>query len=163
MLLCDEVPAVKGRRRERCSPALNTPLSDASDAHLLADLLRTDGHRWAELSPQSDSIRALRAPVRSRDDLVATRVALGNQLRSTLEAFWHGAACIFADITSPIGLAFLHRYPSAALDAQLNEAALRCFCGSQYYSGHRSPGELLAPLRSAPTGLAGPLTNEDTP
>ena len=35
--------------------------SDASDAYLLADLLRTDGHRWAALSPQSDSIRALRA------------------------------------------------------------------------------------------------------
>ena len=34
--------------------------SDASDAYLLADLLRTDGHRWAALSPQSDSIRALR-------------------------------------------------------------------------------------------------------
>ena len=44
--------------------------SDASDAYLLADLLRTDGHRWRELSPQSDSIRALRALVRSRDDLV---------------------------------------------------------------------------------------------
>ena len=39
--------------------------SDASDAYLLADLLRTDGHRWRELSPQSDSIRALRALVRS--------------------------------------------------------------------------------------------------
>ena len=34
--------------------------SDASDAYLLADLLRTDGHRWQALSPQSDSIRALR-------------------------------------------------------------------------------------------------------
>ena len=42
--------------------------SDASDAYLLADLLRTDGHRLAPLSPQSDSIRALRALVRARDD-----------------------------------------------------------------------------------------------
>ena len=65
--------------------------SDASDAYLLADMLRTDGHRWAALSPQSDSIRALRALVRSREDLVATRVALGNQLHSTLQAFWPGA------------------------------------------------------------------------
>lgn len=66
--------------------------SDASDAYLLADLLRTDGHRWAALSPQSDSIRALRALVRARDDLVAARIALANQLRTTLEAFWPGAA-----------------------------------------------------------------------
>ena len=134
--------------------------SDASDAYLLADLLRTDGHRWRQLSPQSDSIRALRALVRSRDDLVTTRVALGNQLHSTLEASWPGAACIFADVTSPIGLAFLKRYPSAASAARLSEAALRRFCRSQHYSGRRSPAELLARLNSAATGLAGPLTNE---
>ena len=122
-------------------------------------MLRTDGHRWRQLSPQSDSIRALRALVRSRDDLVATRVALGNQLHSTLEAFWPGAACIFADITSPIALAFLKRYPSAASAARLNEAALGRFCRAQHYSGRRSPAELLQRLRSAATGRAGTLTN----
>jgi len=147
--------AVKASRpRYRCHGAK----SDASDAYLLADLLRTDGHRWRELSPQSDSIRALRALVRARDDLVATRVALGNQLRSQLEAFWPGAACIFYDITSPIGLAFLQRYPSPTSAARLSEAALRRFCRSQHYSGRRSPAELLARLDSAAAGLAGPLT-----
>ena len=69
--------AVKASRpRYRCHGGK----SDASDAYLLADLLRTDGHRWSALSPQSDSIRALRALVRARDDLVHTRVAVGNQL-----------------------------------------------------------------------------------
>lgn len=134
--------------------------SDASDAYLLADLLRTDGHRWSALSPQSDSIRALRALVRSRDDLVATRVALGNQLQSTLDAFWPGAACIFADITSPIGLAFLRRYPSPASAARLSEAQLQRFCRDQHYSGRRSPAELLKRLRAPARGLAGKLTNE---
>lgn len=134
--------------------------SDASDAYLLADLLRTDGHRWAALSPQSDSIRALRALVRSRDDLVTTRVALGNQLHSTLEAFWPGAACIFADITSPIGLAFLHRYPSPASAARLSEAQLLRFCRAQHYSGRRSPAELLARLRAAAQALPSKLTNK---
>lgn len=134
--------------------------SDASDAYLLADLLRTDGHRWAALSPQSDSIRALRALVRARDDLVSTRVALGNQLHSTLEAFWPGAARIFADITSPIGLAFLRRYPSPASAARLSEAQLLRFCRAQHYSGRRSPAELLARLRAAAQALPGKLTNE---
>ena len=133
---------------------------DASDAYLLADLLRTDGHRWRELSPQSDSIRALRALVRSRDDLVSTRVALSNQLRSTLEAFWPGAACIFADISSPIALAFLRRYPSATAGAKLTEASLARFCKSQHYSGRRSASELLARLRGAAVGLAGAQTND---
>jgi len=134
--------------------------SDTSDAYLLADLLRTDGHRWAALSPQSDSIRALRALVRSRDDLVTARVALGNQLHSTLEAFWPGAARIFADITSPIGLAFLRRYPSPASAARLSQAQLLRFCRAQHYSGRRSPAELLARLRAAAQALPGKLTNE---
>jgi transposase len=61
--------------------------SDASDAYLLADLLRTDGHRFKPLAPQRDDIRSLRALVRGRDDLVATRVQLANQLRSLLHSF----------------------------------------------------------------------------
>ena len=134
--------------------------SDASDAYLLADLLRTDGHRWTALSPQSDSIRALRALVRARDDLVSTRVALGNQLHSTLEAFWPGAACVFADITSPNGMAFLQRYPSPTSAARLSEAQLLRFCRAQHYSGRRSPADLLARLRGAAQGLTSKLTHE---
>jgi transposase len=149
--------AVKASRpRYRCHGGK----SDACDAYVLADVLRTDGHRWAALCPQSDSIRALRALVRSRDDLVANRVALGNQLHSTLEAFWPGAACIFADITSPIGLAFLRRYPSPASAARLSEAQLLRFCRTQHYSGRRSPAELLARLHAAAQGLTSQLTAE---
>src|SRR5262245_12276589 len=42
--------------------------SDRGDAYLLADLLRTDGHRFRPLAPESDQIRALRALVRTRED-----------------------------------------------------------------------------------------------
>ncbi len=85
--------------------------SDGGDAHLLADLLRADGHRFHPLSHISDEIRSLRALVRGRDDLVTTRVGLANQLRSLLESFSPGAAAIFADVDSPIALAFLAKYP----------------------------------------------------
>lgn len=132
--------------------------SDASDAYLLADLLRTDGHRWAPLSPQSDSIRALRAVVRARDDLVASRIALANQLRATLEAFWPGAATLFAAVDSPIALAFLRRYPSPAKAARLSEAQLGRFCRAQHYSGRRSASLLLARLHAAPQGRTSELT-----
>lgn len=133
--------------------------SDASDAYLLADLLRTDGHRWAPLSPQSDSIRALRALVRARDDLVAARIALANQLRSTLEAFWPGAARIFAAVDSPIALAFLRRYPSPSTAARLSQPQLARFLRAQHYSGHRTPAHLLARLRAAAPGHTGALTS----
>ena len=74
--------------------------SDPGDAYMLADILRTDGHRFRPLMPASDDIRALRALVRGRDDLVAQRVALANQLRSLLEGFWPAAAAVFAAIDS---------------------------------------------------------------
>jgi len=122
--------------------------SDASDAYMLADVLRTDGHRFRALCPQSDDIKALRALVRTRDDLVSTRVALGNQLRSALEASWPGAALIFADVTSAIGLAFLERYPSPAAAARLGERRLQAFCRKHRYSGRRTAAELLQRLRS---------------
>ena len=86
--------------------------SDASDAFILADLLRTDGHRFRAMNPVADETRALRTLVRTRDDLVATRIGLANQLRAVLEGFWPGAAQVFADIDSPIALAFLERYPT---------------------------------------------------
>lgn len=58
--------------------------SDPGDAFMLADILRTDGHRFRPLLPASDDIRALRALVRGRDDLVAQRTALA-KLSSRIE------------------------------------------------------------------------------
>jgi len=124
--------------------------SDASDAYLLADLLRTDGTRFHPLQPQSDAIRALRALVRGRDDLVATRVQLANQLRSLLESFWPGAAGIFAEIDSPIALAFVQRYPTPASAARCGEKRLAAFLAQHRYCGRRTPAALLERLRAAP-------------
>jgi transposase len=129
--------------------------SDPADAFMLADILRTDGHRFRPLMPAADDIKALRALVRGRDDLVAQRVALANTLRSNLESFWPGAAAIFADIDSPIALAFLRRYPTPESAARLGPKRLAGFLASHAYCGRRSPAELLARLRAAPTGRAG--------
>ena len=65
--------------------------------------------------------------VRGRDDLVATRLQLANQLRALLESFWPGAAAIFADIDSPIALAFLERYPMPESAARLGVKRLARF------------------------------------
>ena len=134
--------------------------SDASDAYLLADLLRTDGARFELLKPQSDAIRALRALVRTRDDLVATRVQLANQLRSLLESFWPGATAVFAEIDSPIALAFVQRYPTPQAASHLGEKRLAGFLAQHQYSGRRSPVALLERLRAAPTGHSGELELE---
>lgn len=134
--------------------------SDPGDAYILADLLRTDGHRFAPLRAPSDQTRALRAAVRTRDDLVATRVQLANQLRSLLESFWAGAAAIFAEIDSPIALAFLDSYPTPESAARLGETRLDRFLKRHAYCGRRSAATLLERLRRAPAGHAAELESE---
>jgi transposase len=129
--------------------------SDRFDSFVLCELARTDNHRFRVLTPDSDETKALRALSRAREDLVETRVALANQLRAELERFWPGAAKIFAEIDSPIGLAFLERYPSPTDARGLGEKRLATFLARQRYSGRRHPGELLAKLRAAPQGRAG--------
>ena len=144
--------------RPRYSAALGK--SDPGDAYILADLLRTDGHRFRPLRVPSDPTKALRAAVRTRDDLVATRVQLANQLRSLLESFWAGAAVIFADIDSPIALAFLDSYPTPSSAARLGEKRLERFLKRSAYCGRRSAAQLLDRLRSAPSGHAEELESE---
>jgi transposase len=134
--------------------------SAASDAYLLADLLRTDGHRFAPLTAQSDDIRALRALVRGRDDLVAARTQLANQLRSLLESFWPGAAEVFADVDSPIALAFVERYPTPESALRLGPKRMAAFCAQHAYSGRRSAQGLLARLHQAPAGVCGEMEME---
>jgi len=139
--------------RSRYAAALGK--SDAGDAFILADLLRTDRHRFSTLRPQSDQTRALRAMVRTRDDLVVQRVALANQLRALLDSFWPGAAAIFADVDSPIALAFLQRYPTPQTAQHLGPQRLATFLASHGYSGRRSATTLLARLQGAPTARCG--------
>ena len=134
--------------------------SDPGDAYLLADLLRTDGHRFRPLQPLADETRALRALVRGRDDLVAQRVALANQLRALLERFWPGAATIFAEVDSPIALAFLTRYPTPQSAARLGERRLAQFLRRHAYCGRRSALELLTRLREAPLSRTGEAETE---
>ena len=139
--------------RERYGLAGNK--SDRSDAYVLADCLRTDGHRWASLEPDSPETVTLRQHVRTRKDLVETRVHVANQLRAHLQLVFPGAVGLFADIDSPISLAFLGRFPSEARAAWLSERRLGAWLSAQGYCGRKSPAELFARLRRAPSGSGG--------
>lgn len=133
---------------------------DRFDAMVLCELARTDRHRFPALAPCGDETLALRALVRTREDLVQARVALANQLRCQLDAFWPGAARIFADLDSPIALAFLARYPSPEDAIRLGEKRLEGFLARHRYCGRKTPAELLARLRSAPRAALGELETE---
>jgi Transposase len=129
--------------------------SDRSDAFVLCELARTDSHRFRVLVPDGDQTKALRALTRAREDLVKTRVALANQLRTELERFWPGAAVIFNDIDSPISLAFINRYPSPNDAHGRGAQRLGWFLARHAYSGGKQPAQLIRKLRNAPEGRAG--------
>jgi transposase len=144
----------------RDAEILSGAKSDPGDAALLAEYLRLRHHRLRVLQPFSAETRALRAVVRTRDDLVDQRVAATNQLAACLDAFWPGAKAVFADVESPIALDFLTRYPTPESAARLGEQRMAAFCVKHGYCGRRSAAELLARLRAAPAGLTGTVEVE---
>jgi transposase len=139
--------------RERYGTSGNK--SDRSDAFVLADCLRTDGHRWRSLEPDSPPPVTLRCHVRARKDLVENRVAVANQLRAHLRIVFPGAVGLFKDIDSPISLRFLERFPSATRAGWLSEKRLGSWLRANGYCGRKTPTELHQRLLDAPVGLLG--------
>jgi transposase len=144
----------------RDAEVLSGAKHDPGDAALIAEYLRLRQHRLRSLQPFSAETRALRAVVRTRDDLIDQRTAASNQLGACLEAFWPGAKQVFADLQSEICLAFLERYPTPESAERLGQAHTRAFCTKHSYCGRRPATELLARLRAAPAGLTGSVEVE---
>jgi transposase len=131
--------------------------SDRFDAFVLCELARTDHHRFRVLEPDSDETKAIRALTRAREDLVATRTGVMNQLRAELERFWPGPLRLFSHMDAEIFLAFLERYPSPADAHGLGVARMQAFLVRERYSGGQHPTALMAKLRSAPRARGGEL------
>jgi transposase len=158
--------------RDLAAPA-ELPIAIERPTGALVDALVQAGHPVIPIHPNAvkaarprytaaggKSTRALRALVRSRDDLVAQRVALANQLRALLDSFWAGAAVIFRDVDSAIALAFLAQFPTPAQAARLGPKRLARFLARNAYCDRRSVEELLQRLRSAVVTDLGELEME---
>ena len=131
--------------------------SDRFDAFVLCELARTDHHRFRVLEPDCDQTKAVRALTRAREDLVAARTGIVNQLRAELERFWPGPLRLFSHMDAEILLAFLERYPSPADAHGLGVARMQAFLMRERYSGGQHPTALIAKLRSAPRARVGEL------
>jgi transposase len=129
---------------------------DRFDAFVLADTLRTDRARLRPLTPDSPATVALRRACRARKDLVSHRVAVANQLRAHLRNVFPGAAGLFADLDSPVSLAFLARFDTQDRADWLTPARMAKWLASIGYSGHTDPAVLHARLTAAPRGITGP-------
>ncbi len=128
---------------------------DRFDAYVLADTLRTDRARLRPLAPDSPATVTLRATVRARRDLVAHRVAVCNQLRAHLQRAFPGAVGLFADLDSPISLAFLTRFDCQDRADWLSPKRLAAWLTSVGYCGRKDPAVLHQRLTAAPRGAVG--------
>jgi transposase len=144
----------------RDGEVLSGAKSDAGDAAVIAEYLRLRQHRLRVAVPYSDDTRAIRTVVRTRTDLIDMRVAATNQLAALLDAHWPGAKAVFADVTSPISLEFLTRYPTPASAAHVGEKRMAAFMTKHGYSGRKPAAELLNRLRAAPAGATGQALTE---
>jgi transposase len=128
---------------------------DRFDAYVLADTLRTDRARLRPLQPDSPSTLILRATVRARRDLVAHRVAVCNQLRAHLHIAFPGAVGLFAELDSPISLAFLTRFDCQDRADWLSPKRLAAWLAAAGYCGRKDPSILYERLTAAPRGATG--------
>lgn len=128
---------------------------DRFDAFVLADTLRTDRPRLRILQPDTPETVALRRACRARKDLVAHRVAVANQLRAHLRNVFPGAIGLFAELDSPISLAFLTRFTTQDAADWLSPKRLGDWLAKQGYPGKADPAILHARMTAAPRGIVG--------
>jgi transposase len=109
------------RDRHRVSGAK----SDASDAKVLADLVRTDRHNHRPVAGDSELAEAVKVLARTHQSLVWTRQRQLNQLRSLLREFYPGAlSAVGGDLGGRDALAVLQLAPTPTGGRELSRARL---------------------------------------
>src|ERR1700756_540769 len=99
--------------------------SDAGDAKLLADLVRTDRHNHRPMAGDSSEAEAIKVLARGHQNLIWARTRHTNTLRSALREYYPGALEAFDDLHDRDALAVLGRAPTPAEAAHLSLAKIR--------------------------------------
>jgi len=116
--------------RYRTRHAVSGAKSDATDAVLLANILRTDRDAHHPLPADTELAQAIRVLARAQQDAVWARQQIGNQIRDLLNDFYPAAIVAFAELPSgglarPDARAILAAAPTPAQAARLTPARLR--------------------------------------
>jgi transposase len=133
--------------------------SDASDAKLLADLVRTDRHNHRRIAGDSAEAEAIKVLARAHQNLVWTRAQHTNRLRSALREYYPAALEAFEDLADRDALAVLGRAPTPQQAARLNLPAIQSALkrgGRQRYIAARAR-EIQAALRSEQLAAPAPV------
>ncbi len=93
--------------------------SDAGDAHVLADLVRTHSHQLRTVAGDSEQASAVKVLTRMHQTLIWDRTRHVLRLRSSLREFFPAALEAFEDLASPDVLELLIKAPEPSSAARL--------------------------------------------
>jgi transposase len=99
--------------------------SDAADAKLLADLVRTDRHNHRRIAGDTPDVEAVKVLARAHQNLIWTRNRHTNALRSALREYYPAALETFDDLADRDALAILGRAPDPRQAASLSLSKVR--------------------------------------
>jgi transposase len=116
-------PLAASRYRDRY--AVSRAKSDASDALVLANVLRTDRSAHRPIPADSELVRAVRVLARAQQDAVWERQQAQNKLRSLLREYYPSALATFDDLAAPIAREVLTVAPTPDQARRLRRTTLR--------------------------------------
>jgi transposase len=111
-------PLQAARYRERL--ALSGAKSDAADAHMLADMVRTDSHQLRPIAGDSAEAEAVKVVARMHKTLIWERTRATQRLRHALREYFPAALEAFEDLDAGDTLELLAKAPDPAAAARLS-------------------------------------------
>jgi transposase len=144
-------PLQASRYRER--HGVSGAKSDTGDAHMLADMVRTDSHQLRAVAGDSPEAGAVKIVARAHKTLIWERTRQVQRLRHQLREYFPAALAAFGDLDAPDALELLARAPDPARAARLTRAQI----SAALKRGRRRdiPGKataIMAALRGAQLG-----------
>jgi hypothetical protein len=96
--------------------------SDRGDAHMLADMVRTDSHQFRAVAGDSADAEGLKVLARAHKTLIWEKARQVQRLRHQLLGYFPGALEAFDDLAAPDALELLGKAPDPARAARLTRA-----------------------------------------
>ena len=115
-------PLQASRYRER--HGVSGAKSDAADAHVLADMVRTDSHQLRPVAGDTAQAAAVKVVTRTHKTLIWERTRCTQRLRHALRDYFPAALEAFEDLDAADTLELLARAPEPAAAAKLTTAQI---------------------------------------
>jgi transposase len=115
-------PLQASRCRER--HGVSGAKSDSGDAHVLADMVRTDSHQLRPVAGDTAQAAAVKVVARTHKTLIWERTRCTQRLRHALRDYFPAALEAFENLDAPDALELLARAPDPASAARLTTAQI---------------------------------------